>query len=189
MLSEATSNDGLLHKNAIWSLLGLIWWRWAIINKRFDWKLAIQNEWPCAVGWVAVNSFRWLCGERGRHLPASHHQHCVFALPSTLPSSFSLIVFLGLSLLFHLYSFPFLYFYSSHFWHVFFPPLICADKREQQLNFAVMESTAKIILIIWNLKKKAAATLYFLYWLYYLSILHSDLPRLSLDFTFVTNAV
>lgn len=39
-----TANDELLHKNAIWSLLALIRWHRAIVNKCYDWRLAIQNE-------------------------------------------------------------------------------------------------------------------------------------------------
>lgn len=79
-----TANDGLLHKNTIWLLLALIWCYWAIVNKRFNWKPAIWNEWPSAVGRVAVNSIRWLCRERRRHLSGS-----LFALPhSFLCASF-----------------------------------------------------------------------------------------------------
>lgn len=37
-------NEGLLNINVIWSWSALIWWHRVCFNKRFDWKLAIQNE-------------------------------------------------------------------------------------------------------------------------------------------------
>lgn len=65
-----TTNDGLFHKNAIWSLLALIWWHRAIVNKGFCWRRATHDEEPSAVDWVAVNSFRWLWErEGGIHQP------------------------------------------------------------------------------------------------------------------------